>query len=48
MIIFLISLVMLLVIFLWSACVVSSSISKEEEKYEYEKVQKTIDKFLGT
>ena len=43
MMIFFISLVMLLVIFLCSACVVSSRISREEEKYEYEKVQKTMD-----
>ena len=32
-----IALVLLLVLFLWSACVVSSRISREEEKIESEK-----------
>ena len=43
MIIFLVSLIMLLVIFLWSACIISSRISREEEKNDYEKVFKNMD-----
>ncbi len=43
MFIFLVSLIMLLVIFLWSACIISSRISREEEKNDYEKVFKNMD-----
>lgn len=43
MFIFLVSLIMLLVIFLWSTCIISSRISREEEKNDYEKVFKNMD-----
>ena len=43
MCIVLVSLIMLLVIFLWSACIISSRISREEEKNDYEKVFKNMD-----
>lgn len=41
--ILLIALVIGLVLFLWSACVVSGRISREEERSEYEKVKKIMD-----
>lgn len=47
MIIILIALVLLLVLFLYSACVVSSRCSREEEKYEaeiFKRVQKRTNK----
>lgn len=47
MIIILIALVLLLVLFLYSACVVSSRCSREEEKYEaeiFKRIQKRTNK----
>ena len=47
MIIIFIALVLLLVLFLYSACVVSSRCSREEEKYEaeiFKRVQKRTNK----
>ena len=47
MIIILIALFLLLVLFLYSACVVSSRCSREEEKYEaeiFKRVQKRTNK----
>ncbi len=41
--ILLIVLVIGLVLFLWSACVVSGKISREEERRKYEKVKKVMD-----
>ena len=47
MIIILIALVLLLVLFLYSACVISSRCSREEEKYEaeiFKRIQKRTNK----